>query len=78
MANGEFSKWITPNRDQAQSYDPVQEGLYRYSLTFDLSGYAASSAKFSGRFMPEPRSLAIFMTGLAMAGLIIRRRQTGK
>jgi len=146
MANGEFSKWITPNRDQAQSYDPVQEGLYRYSLTFDLSGYAASSAKFTGRFLadnaaqvflngnllasgssftewssfaassgfnpglnrvdfvvrnyaqtsgnptglraefssssvsavPEPGSLAIFMTGLAMAGLMGRRRQTGK
>lgn len=62
MANGDFSKWITPTLDQGQSYDAWQDGLYRYRLTFDLSGYAPSTAKFSGRFMAD-NAAQVFLNG---------------
>lgn len=49
MANNSTSKWITPTSNQAQSFDAWNDSTYTYSLTFDLSGYNAATAAFSGR-----------------------------
>lgn len=49
MANDGISKWITPTASQAQSFDAGSAGTYTYSLSFDLSGYKADTASFSGR-----------------------------
>ncbi|MET0322458.1 MAG: PEP-CTERM sorting domain-containing protein, partial [Duganella sp.] len=49
MANSATSKWITPTASQGQSFDAWNAGTYTYSLSFDLTGYNASTASFSGR-----------------------------
>jgi len=53
MGNDATSKWITPTADQAQSFDAWSAGTYTYSLSFDLSGYEAGSAIFSGRMAAD-------------------------
>lgn len=53
MANDSISKWITPTASQAQSFDAWTAGTYTYSLRFDLSGYKADSASFSGRLAAD-------------------------
>jgi hypothetical protein len=49
LANSDISKWITPTSTQSQSLDAWNAGTYTYSLTFDLTGYNAASAWFTGR-----------------------------
>ena len=53
MANSATSKWLTPTANQAESFDPSSNGIYRYTLSFDLTGYNASSASFMGRFAAD-------------------------
>ncbi|HEX8405793.1 MAG TPA: PEP-CTERM sorting domain-containing protein, partial [Duganella sp.] len=53
MANDATSKWITPTSNQAQSFDAWNAGTYTYSLLFDLSGYKAATASFSGRMAAD-------------------------
>jgi hypothetical protein len=47
------SKWITPSANAAQNYDPVSNGIYVFTETFDLTGYLPGTASFSGRFMAD-------------------------
>jgi hypothetical protein len=49
LANDGISKWITPTATQAQSLDPSSNGTYTYTLTFDLTGFLATSAMFNAR-----------------------------
>ena len=53
LDNTTTSKWITPTANQAQSFDPSTPGTYKFELTFNLSGYDASSASFTGRFSAD-------------------------
>lgn len=53
LANDAVSKWITPTAVQDQSLDPSSDGIYTYTLTFDLSGYNPASALFSGRMAAD-------------------------
>lgn len=53
MANDATSKWITPTSNQAQSFDAWSGGTYIYTMLFDLSGYQAASASFSGRIAAD-------------------------
>lgn len=53
LANDSTSKWITPTSSQGDSFDPSSNGTYTYSLTFDLSGYNAATAMFSGRLAAD-------------------------
>jgi hypothetical protein len=49
LVNSDVSKWITPTSTQSQSLDAWNAGTYTYTLTFDLTGYNAASAYFTGR-----------------------------
>jgi hypothetical protein len=49
LVNSDISKWITPTSTQSQSLDAWNAGTYTYTLTFDLTGYNAASAYFTGR-----------------------------
>jgi hypothetical protein len=60
MANDSTSKWITPSASQGQSFDAWNAGTYTYSLRFDLSGYRADTAAFSGR-MAADNSVVILL-----------------
>ncbi|GJJ01927.1 hypothetical protein RugamoR64_24650 [Duganella rhizosphaerae] len=53
LANDGVSKWITPTASQGQSFDAYSAGSYTYTLSFDLTGYNAGSAAFSGRFAAD-------------------------
>jgi hypothetical protein len=53
LANTSVSKWITPTSSQGQSFDAWNTGLYTYTLSFDLTGYNASTASFVGRLAAD-------------------------
>ncbi|MYM22270.1 PEP-CTERM sorting domain-containing protein [Duganella sp. FT135W] len=53
MSNDTTSKWITPTASQGESFDPWSNGTYTYSLSFDLTGFNAASAAFSGRLAAD-------------------------
>jgi len=53
LANSSVSKWITPTSSQGQTFDASANGLYTYTLSFDLTGYNASSASFVGRLAAD-------------------------
>ncbi|MQA37158.1 PEP-CTERM sorting domain-containing protein [Rugamonas aquatica] len=53
LANDGTSKWITPTASQGQSFDAFSAGTYTYTLSFDLTGYNAGSAGFTGRFAAD-------------------------
>jgi hypothetical protein len=53
LANSDVSKWITPTSHQDQTFDAWGTGTYTYSLTFDLTGYNATTAAFTGRFAAD-------------------------
>ncbi|WP_332852218.1 PEP-CTERM sorting domain-containing protein [Duganella sp. S19_KUP01_CR8] len=53
LANDGVSKWITPTASQGQSFDAYSAGTYTYTLSFDLTGYNAGTAGFTGRFAAD-------------------------
>jgi hypothetical protein len=53
VPNSGDSKWITPTSNQAQSFDASADGIYTYTLTFNLSGYNPATAWFSGRLASD-------------------------
>jgi hypothetical protein len=53
MANSTTSKWITPTSSQGQTFDAWSAGTYTYTLSFDLTGYNASTAAFTGRLAAD-------------------------
>lgn len=52
-ANSAASSWLTPSANAGQSYDPSSNGLYKWSISFDLSGKDLSSASFIGRWWAD-------------------------
>jgi hypothetical protein len=66
MANDSTSKWITPTSSQAQSFDASSAGTYTYSLSFDLSGYKADTAGFSGRVAAD-NSVVVLLNNQQLA-----------
>ncbi|MRW84714.1 PEP-CTERM sorting domain-containing protein [Pseudoduganella sp. FT26W] len=53
LANSTTSKWITPTSSQGQTFDAWSAGTYTYTLSFDLTGYNASTASFVGRLAAD-------------------------
>jgi hypothetical protein len=47
------SSWLTPTITQGQSYDPSANGIYTWTLTFDLTGFIPSTASLAGRFLAD-------------------------
>lgn len=67
LENTSVSKWITPTRLQDQTFDANANGTYTYTLTFDLTGYNASTAMFSGR-MAADNGVAIMLNTSSLGG----------
>lgn len=53
MANDATSSWLIPSANQGDSYDNGSDGLFSWSLSFDLTGFDASSASFAGRWAAD-------------------------
>lgn len=47
------SKWISPFADEARSLDPTKNGVYVWTLTFDLTGYDTSVGFIQGRWAAD-------------------------
>ena len=47
------SKWLTPFQNEGQSLDPVKNGVYVWTLVFDLSGYDTSVGFIQGRWAAD-------------------------
>ena len=62
IANTSTSKWLTPTANQAQTYDPSVNGTYRWTLSFDLTGFDASTALLSGRWAADNTG-SLFLNG---------------
>lgn len=65
IPNSATSAWITPGVNAASSYDPSTNGTYIWTLVFDLTGFNASSATFSGRWATD-NSGQIRLNGTAL------------
>jgi hypothetical protein len=64
-ANTATSRWIMPTALQGESFNHTSPGTYTWHLGFDLSGFDAASASFSGRFAADNRATA-YLNGHAI------------
>jgi len=53
LANNDVSRWIAPTQTQGQTFDASAAGTYTYHLNFDLTGFNAATASFTGRFAAD-------------------------
>ena len=53
VANTATSAWLTPSANAAASYDRTSSGQYKWTLTFDLTGFDAATASFAGRWAAD-------------------------
>jgi hypothetical protein len=53
LDNTADSKWLAPTANARESYDPVAPGLYKWSISFDLTGLDISSAWITGRWAAD-------------------------
>mgnify|MGYP000848361907 CR=1 FL=1 len=60
LANNWDSVWLTPSANAAQSYDPSSAGLYKWSISFDLTGYDPAASAFSGRWASDNSGYVVF------------------
>ena len=65
IANTATSKWITPSANQAASFDPYANGTYTWSLSFNLTGFDAATASFSGKLAAD-NSAVVKLNGVAI------------
>jgi hypothetical protein len=63
LNNDATSSWITPTANQGDTFDPAAPGNYLYSLTFDLTGFDASTASFAGRLLVDNKVTSIVLNG---------------
>jgi len=66
LGNDDTSRWITPTARQDQSLDASASGSYTFHLSFDLTGFNAASAGFSGRFSAD-NAAEIKLNGVTIA-----------
>ncbi|MTV36175.1 PEP-CTERM sorting domain-containing protein [Duganella radicis] len=69
LNNTGVSRWITPTASQAASLDAAADGIYTYSLSFDLSGYNAASAVFAGRVAAD-NAVAVKLNGAEIGSAV--------
>jgi hypothetical protein len=53
LAEDATSRWVGPTNPQGASTDPLNDGFYEYSLTFNLTAAQASGASFVGRYAAD-------------------------
>ena len=65
LADSSTSHWITPAASNSTSFDPYSNGTYTWSLSFDLTGYDASTASLTGQFAAD-NSVTAYLNGYAI------------
>jgi hypothetical protein len=71
LANNSVSRWLSPTSNGNQSLDPVTDGFYTYSISFDLGKFVPGTARFNGRFAADNTATSILLNGnqITQAGL---------
>ncbi|GAB6142168.1 hypothetical protein JCM14076_28970 [Methylosoma difficile] len=62
LADTTTSHWLTLSSNRADNYDTTSDGVYSWTLKFDLTGYDANSAGFNARFAADNNARA-FLNG---------------
>ena len=60
-----LSKWLTPSSNANASFDPSSTGVYDWQLSFDLTGFDATTASFSGKFAAD-NAATIWLNGVQL------------
>ncbi|XHR99925.1 hypothetical protein ACFB49_15220 [Sphingomonas sp. DBB INV C78] len=68
IANDDTSQWLTPRPQGNADFDPDEDGLYSYTLDFDLTGFDLTTANFTGRFAADNRVTSILLNGQEITG----------
>jgi hypothetical protein len=53
LPNTATSSWLAPTINQGASYDPTSNGIYTWTLSFNLTGFIPSTASLSGQFLAD-------------------------
>ena len=65
MGSDGLSKWLTPGSNATTSFDPSSNGVYDWKLSFDLTGYDAATASFSGQFAAD-NAATVWLNGVQL------------
>lgn len=73
ISSGGASKWLTPTADEAASFDPTTNGIYRWRLTFNLASvFDPATAFFNARWATDNNGVAMLngnlITGSGSSG----------
>ncbi|HEX4179548.1 MAG TPA: PEPxxWA-CTERM sorting domain-containing protein [Caulobacteraceae bacterium] len=58
------SRWITPTQNAGDSFDPSADGLYDYTLTFNVAN--VGKASFAGQYAVDNQVTSILLNGVAL------------
>jgi hypothetical protein len=61
------AQWLSPTATTSQSYDPVTNGVYDWTTTFNLSGFNAKTASLSGAWAADNGGV-ILLNGQVVPG----------
>jgi hypothetical protein len=64
------AQWLAPTANTGQSYDPVANGVYDWTLTFNLKGSNARTASISGLWAADNGGV-VELNGVALPGSAI-------
>jgi hypothetical protein len=59
---------LTPFEDESLSLDPSSNGIYKWTLTFDLSAYLPSATSFSARWATDNFGTVV-LNGVAIGSI---------
>ncbi len=65
MGADALSKWLTPGSNAQTSFDPSSDGVYDWKLSFNLTGYDAKTASFSGQFAAD-NTATVWLNGVQL------------
>lgn len=77
MANSSSSSWLIPSATQSDVYDTGSTpGVFKWTLTFDLTGFNASTASFTGQWAADNNG-SVLLNGHVISTLSGERGFTG-
>lgn len=68
LAETATARWLTPSAVAADSFDPVVDGIYNYTLSFSLAGFNPATASFTGQYAVDNQVDAVLLNGTQIAG----------
>lgn len=69
LPNDATSSWLIPTANQSTNYSTTTDSVFTWTLTFDLTGYDASSASFAGRWTSDNSGVLLF-NGKAISSVV--------